>query len=349
MSSNQLIKRGKWIFPLLVFFCVACENQQTLKKQLYPFQYQGQTMGTSFSIKATFIPKAIEEQALKQQIDDLLTNINKQMSTYIADSELSIFNNMHSAEWQPVSNGLYAVIDQAQQISKLTSGAFDISVGPLVNLWGFGPGLHVEKLPEEELIKLTLNQVGYRNLILTVSPAAIKKSIPELYLDLSALAKGYAVDQVAELLERNRLFDYLVEIGGELRLKGKNISAKPWRIAIEKPTPERQAVQRVLSISDVAMATSGNYRNFFSVGGESFAHTIDPRTGWPVKYDLASVTVISASAMRADALATAFMVLGAKKGMDFAEQHKIAVFFIVKTDAGFNELSSTAFSKYIRG
>lgn len=305
-------------------------------------------MGTSYTVKVSRLPEGIDGARLGEKISAVLEQINAQMSTYLADSELSRINRNPSTDWQPVSRPLYRVLLEAQRISRLTGGAFDITVGPLVNLWGFGPAAMQFEPPAEDLIEEQLNLVGYRHLQLREEPVSVRKAIAGLYLDLSALAKGYAVDQVAELLEQQGITDYMVELGGEIRLRGSNLSGKPWRIAVEKPTPEKRMIQRVLSITDVAMATSGDYRNFFEFDGRRFSHTIDPRTGRPIEHRLASVTILRQTSMEADALATAMMVLGPEQGYQLAEKEKIAALFIIKDAEGFVEKSTSAFQQYLR-
>lgn len=305
-------------------------------------------MGTSYTVKVSRLPEGVDGPQLQKKISTRLEQINAQMSTYLPDSELSRFNNNPASDWQPVSRPLYKVLLEAQKISRLSNGAFDITVGPLVNLWGFGPeAVHIEP-PADTLIDERLNLIGYTHLKLREQPLAASKDFPGLYLDLSALAKGYAVDQVAELLEKQGVSDYMVEIGGEIRLRGGNLSGKPWRIAVEKPTPDKRMIQRVLAITDIAMATSGDYRNFFEFHGARFSHTIDPRTGRPVSHRLASVTILRQTSMEADALATAMMVLGPEQGYRLAEQQRIAALFIIKDGDGFREKSTSAYQQIIR-
>jgi len=243
---------------------------------------------------------------------------------------------------------LFEVLKTAQNISEISQGAFDISIAPLVNLWGFGPDEITYTVPEASKIKQQLNQIGYQHLLLSDEADKIKKMIPSLILDLSALAKGYAVDQVALLLEKSNISSYLVEIGGEIRLKGKNINEQLWRIAIEKPVSDNRVIQKVLPISDIAMATSGDYRNYFEKNGIRFSHTIDPRTGYPVTHKLASVTILSENTMEADALATAIMVLGPDDGYQLAEKKQIAALFLIKKGAGYEEKSTSEFINYTR-
>jgi thiamine biosynthesis lipoprotein len=221
-------------------------------------------------------------------------------------------------------------------------------VGKLVNLWGFGVEPMNFTVPDTGLLQQTLAATGYQHLSINPSTAEIKKAIPQLYLDLSAIAKGYAVDQVALLLEKQGIQDYMVEIGGEIRLKGKNISGNGWNIAIEKPTSAQRMIQKIVSISNTAMATSGDYRNFFESNGIRYSHTLDPRTGRPIHHQLASVTILSDTAMTADGLATAMMVLGENEGYQLAQQHAIAALFIIKTADGFVEKSTSAFRNFFK-
>ncbi len=301
-------------------------------------------MGTSFSIKISSFPDNIPQKQLKSQIDSVLNEINQKMSTYLDNSEVSQFNHSQSIEWQHSSEDLIRVLLEAKKVSDLTQGAFDVTVGPLVNLWGFGPDPRVFKSPEKNKIDQRLNQVGYKKLLIDKKLLKIKKIIPDLYLDLSALAKGYAVDKVAELLEEHGFLNYLVEIGGELRLKGKNISDNPWQIGIEKPVVNGRLIQKVLPVTNISMATSGDYRNYFEDNGVRYSHTIDPRTGKPITHKLASVTIFTNTTMEADAIATAIMVLGPQEGFDFAEKYKIAAYFLIKTDDDFKEQSTSAFN-----
>jgi len=259
---------------------------------------------------------------------------------------LSQFNRSQAAGWIDASRELVEVLKQAQHVSVLTNGAFDVTVGPLVNLWGFGPLPGNDQVPSEQEIREAMNRVGYTGLQVRSSPPGIRKDRPDLYVDLSAIAKGYAVDAVAEHLQALGIDDYMVEIGGEIQAKGRNARDRLWRIAIEKPSTGSRSLHRVIELSNVGIATSGDYRNYFEKEGKRYSHTIDPMTGRPVTHKLASVTVAHPSTMQADALATALMALGPEAGYRFAEQHKLAAFFIVNSDDGFYDKATTAFRQY---
>lgn len=311
------------------------------------FAVSGPTMGTTYHIKiAQTLDDAVARQ-LKSNIDQLLVDVNQHLSTYQADSELSKFNQSQSLEPVAVSKGLYRVVTAAQSISAATGGAFDVTVGPLVNLWGFGPEFKPDQVPTESDIAAAKARIGYRNITRLSDPDRIQKAIPELYIDLSAIAKGYGVDQVAELIESKGYKNYLVEIGGEVRCQGKNSSGQAWQVAIEKPLAGERRVQKIVPIVNMAVATSGNYRNFFELDGVHYAHTIDPATGWPVSHDLASVTVLHQSSMISDGWATAFMVLGAEKGYDLAVEENLAVLFLRRTENGIQEHMTPAFESYM--
>jgi len=304
----------------------------------------GSTMGTTCSIKVVDPPADLDLPALRQDIQDTLDAVNGSMSTYLPDSELSRFNASDSLDWTPVSTDLCDVVEAGQVVSEYTNGAFDVTVGPLVNLWGFGPAESRGVPPAADSIEAAMRDVGYRKLHADCSIPALRKDAPGVAVDLSAVAKGYGVDQVAELLETHGLGNYLVEIGGELRMRGTNARGEQWAIAIETPTRTSRGVQTVLRLSDTAVATSGDYRNYFEYQGRNYSHTIDPHTGYPVTHNAASVTVVASSAAFADAAATALLVLGPDAGLAFAEQESIAAYFLLRLGNEFEERVSSLFS-----
>jgi thiamine biosynthesis lipoprotein len=310
-------------------------------------ELQGATMGTTYTVKMVELPAELKPERVQAEIDAILEKINRQMSTYQDDSELSQFNRSRETRWIDASEELVEVLKQAQHISVLTSGAFDVTVGPLVNLWGFGPSPGNDQVPSEQDIREAMNRVGYAALQVGSSPPAIRKDRPDLYVDLSAIAKGHAVDAVAGHLQALGIDDYMVEIGGEIQAKGRNARNTFWRIAIEKPSTGSRSLHTVVKLNDVGVATSGDYRNYFEKEGRRYSHTIDPKSGRPVTHKLASVTVVHPSTMYADAMATALMVLGPGAGYRFAEQHKLAVLFIIKSEDGFYDKATAAFGQYL--
>jgi thiamine biosynthesis lipoprotein len=252
------------------------------------------------------------------------------MSTYDEASEVSRFNASRTTDWIEMSAETVAVVDEALRISALTRGAFDITVGPLVNLWGFGPAGRSPSPPSEEAIASALGRVGYGWLRTRQAPPALRKARADVEVDLSAIAPGYAADLVAEHLQAAQVPSFLVDVGGEMRAEGRSPDGTAWRIGVETPVAGRRRVQRVLLLADRAVATSGGYRSFFEAGGRRFSHTIDPRTGRPVSHNLVSVSVVDATAMRADALATGLAVLGPEEGPALAQREDLAVLFVLQ-------------------
>lgn len=307
---------------------------------------QGRTMGTSYNIKVVATQEQLDELKLQQQIDEALKQVNQAMSTYIPSSEISQFNQSNSTEAIEISAGFARVLAESIRIGELTQGKLDVTVGPLVNLWGFGPEQRPETVPSEALLQTTKKRIGLKNLVLNGN--RLSKRIPALYIDLSTIAKGYGVDIVAELIEANGIENYLVEIGGELRLKGFKHTGELWAIAIEKPVSNERSVQEVIIPKDNAVATSGDYRNYFEADGERFSHIIDPATGKPIKHNLVSVTVIHPSSMTADGLSTALMVMGMEQGLAFAKAHDLAALFISKRENGFDEHFTVKFKQYFK-
>lgn len=295
-----------------------------------PVELTGRTMGTTYSVKLIASGADFSTASLQKQVDERLVEINQQMSTYIPDSELSRFNQSPAGNWFPVSQALADVVARAKEISEQSDGAFDVTVGPLVNLWSFGPDNRPEKVPSDEAIAAALANVGDAKLEVRLDPPALKKSRDALYVDLSAIAKGYGVDQIAQLVADSGAQSYMVEIGGEVRAVGRKSDGSLWRIAIEKPTPGARAIQEIVELSNQSLATSGDYRQHFVEDGQIYSHTIDPQTGRPLPHPPASVSVLHADCAAADAFATTLMVLGPERGYNWAEQNKLAVLFLIR-------------------
>ncbi len=331
-------------FTLLIIFLAGCLPQKD-EGPTPAVHLQGRTMGTTYNIKIV-VKDNFDVQSLQQVIDERLIDINNSMSTYIDDSELSQFNNHISLTPVVISEPLTYVMKEAIRLGKLTQGKLDVTVGPLVNLWGFGPEYRVEKKPSAKEINEAKLRVGIRNL--SINNQQLSKKRANLYIDLSTIAKGYGVDIIADLIESNDINNYLVEIGGEMRLKGAKPDGTLWRIAVEKPVTNSRAVQQVIVPKDNAVATSGDYRNYVEVDGKRYSHIIDPDTAQPIVHNLVSVTVIHPSAMTADGLSTAMMVMGPEQGFAFAQANNLAAMFIVKTAHGFDEINTAQFVSYLK-
>jgi len=249
------------------------------------------------------------------------------MSHYLEDSEISRLNRLSEAGPFPISPETLEVLQHALEISSTSGGAFDITVGPLVDAWGFGPSGRVAHAPSEAEIEHLLEATGWEGLQVDRSSSTVTKARPELRIDLSAIAKGFAVDQVADALDGEGVHRYMVEIGGEIRTRGRNAQEQAWRIGIERPVPGDKVIDLIVPLSDLAIATSGDYRNYYEVDGKRISHTIDPRTGRPITHNVASVSVVSPVCVRADAYATGLLVLGSE-GFDLAEDLGLAAYFL---------------------
>ncbi|WXG12708.1 FAD:protein FMN transferase [Xenorhabdus griffiniae] len=340
MLSKKMINWGALLFAMMMLAACGGPKQQNLN---------GQTMGTYYSVKYVADASTPAPENLQKEIDRLLEEVNDQMSTYRPNSELSRFNQSREVNKPfPVSAATAKVVKEAIRINKLTEGALDVTVGPLVNLWGFGPEGRITKAPTDEELAMRRTWTGIDNL--SVEGNNLVKFIPELYVDLSSIAKGYGVDVVAEYLESQNIKNYMVDIGGEVRTSGNNGKGNPWRIAIEKPSDSgmAQSAQEIIEPGNMSVATSGDYRNYFEQNGVRYSHTINPKTGKPITHNLVSITVIAPTCMSADGFSTGLDVLGPEKGMEVAEKLNIPVFMIVKTKDGFEERYNTAFKAYLQ-
>lgn len=300
-------------------------------------------MGTSYTIKYRHLSDTSPAQVIQEEIEKQLIEINQIMSTYDPDSELSRLNRADTTDWISVSTPLYSVLSTAFEIGRQSMGAFDISMGPLVNLWGFGPEIQPERIPDQVDIATVLERTGHDKLMLQETSSTVRKTRSDIYIDLSGIAKGYAVDQIATMLERHSIEHYMIEIGGEIRARGMNTQENPWQIGIDKPQSYGRSIQKVVSLKNTALATSGNYRNYFMIENQRYMHVIDPSTGWPAENNLASVTVLADTCILADAWATALLILGFEQGMLVAEQLGLPALFIVNQDEIFIEHTSSHF------
>jgi thiamine biosynthesis lipoprotein len=283
-------------------------------------------MGTQYTIKVVGNLDAVQRGEITVAINERLEAINDAMSTYRPDSELSRFNRYSGQEPFPLSAEVLTVMATAQRLSAESDGAFDMTVGPLVNAWGFGPGGLPPDPPAAAQLEELQQWVGHDKVQLLADGAT--KTDPRVYCDLSAVAKGYAVDQVADLLEAEGYDRYMVEIGGEVRTAGHNGHDEPWRIGIERPQTSGRGLQQIVPLVGKAMATSGDYRNYYEVEGHRYSHTIDPRTGRPVEHSGAAVSVVADLCLEADGLATTLLVLGPDEGYAFAETRGLAALFL---------------------
>ncbi len=308
----------------------------------------GPTMGTWFTVKVTGPPPGVDAAMLEQEVVARLETLEGRMSTYDPESELSRLNRFEGSDWFAVSDETAAVLDEALRIGKLTGGAFDVTVAPLVNLWNFGPVKRTaDRVPSQAEIDAVKARTGPELVEVRPSPPGVRKRRADVSIDLSGIAKGFAVDRVAEHLEDRGVRNYMVDVGGEVRARGRNPDGKPWQIAVESPATDARSIYQVIPLDGRAVATSGDYRNYFERDGVRYSHILDPRSGRPITHRLASVSVVGPSCMRADAWATALMVLGPEAGYNLALEHELAALFIVKRDTGLVDKATPAFERVL--
>ncbi len=335
LRQTTLFALWRSLVVLVSLLTAACSNEPEIIK------ISGAKMGTSYHI--TVVADQLPPENLEQQIEQLLSDVDNSMSTYKKDSEISHYNRMPVGQTMTISQEFAEVVRISQKIWQLTDGAFDPTIGPLVDLWGFGPVERHDSIPSSQAIVQAKTKIGFDSVVLEDQVLSKTKSVA---LDVSAVAKGYAVDRVADLLEMLALPDYLVEIGGEIRVSGFNSDGVAWRIAMEQPQLFAE-VDRIIDITDIAVATSGDYRNYFEKDGIRYSHTIDPKSGRPIGHNLASVTVLSPSCAEADAWATAFSVIGAEQSLELAQEHDLAVYMLVRENEQFVTQSSASFDLII--
>jgi len=303
-------------------------------------EWRGNTMGTTYQVKVASPQTLPEDTGIL--IDAELRRVNDQMSTYLRGSEISRFNDSDSTDWFSVSEEFATVVQYAQAVAQKTDGAFDITVGPLVDAWNFGPNPQRDQIPDEQTLQLLQQKVGYQHLQVRLDPPALKKDLPGLRIDLSSIAKGHGVDRVVDLLNAGGAANVFVEIGGEIRTTGSKPQG-PWMVGVQDPDVSGNHPALAKPLNDRAIATSGDYRNFYLIDGVRYSHTIDPRTAKPVDHELASVSVIADLCMHADAWATAINVLGADRAAQLAESNGLEILTFNRADNGFEILATGAF------
>lgn len=311
-----------------------------------PAAVSGRAMGTTWSAKWVQPEPPLETGAVKAQIGGRLEELERVFSTYRVDSELSRFNRGRGSEWVAVSPELAAAAQRAREVSELTGGAFDVTVAPLLELWGLGPFRARDTAPTAAGIAAVQARVDWRQLEVRADPPALRKLSPDLAAEFSSLAKGLAVDEMSRWLAARGAANHLVRVGGDLRAAGAGPAGGGWRVAIEEPDEATTAIARVLSLSDQALSTSGQYRNFVTLGAWRYGHILDPRTGRPVESNLAAVSVLAASCATSSALATGLFVLGAEAGFACAEQKGLAAAFLIRRSGVIRQQSTRRFDEW---
>ena len=332
------------LLTILLLVIVACSGELPHHER----RFGGEIMGTSWSVKL-YSPISDEQFSLiSAESIGLLADLDRKLSTYKQDSEITRFNLSSELGWQPVSDEFATLVEQALLISKLSHGAFDITVSPLVDLWGFSKDKkETMAFPSTSEIARVKAITGYQYLQVRKQPPALKKALPELHIDLSAIAKGYAADRLSALLEAHGVVNYLAEVGGELKASGISKALRPWLIGVEKPVPGWREIMHAVEVRGSGVATSGDYRNFIEIDGTRYSHTIDPRSGMPTVYKGASVTVIAENSLAADAWATAFFILPKDEALRLSEQHQLGIYYVEQSDDGFVQTMNSRFADYL--
>ena len=318
----------------------ACGNGDTLER------FDGPTMGSRYSIQyvrhiATPGPKTVQDE-----VEQILAEVDRQLSTYRSDSDIERFNALPADNCQVMPGPILELIRAGEQLSSQSDGAFDLTVEPLLDLWGFGPQSREEQVPSAEALAEARQRVGHGHLRIE-GDRLCKDAAVEV--DFNSIAAGYAVDRIAARLQALGIDSYLAEATGELKAVGHKPDGSPWRIALEEPRDDRQVAERVIEVNGYGVSTSGDYRKYFEQGGRRYSHTFDARTGAPVLHNLASVTVIHPSAMMADGLSTLLLILGPEQAWDYAQKHRIGVFFVLRDNDRFVVRTNDVFERMIGG
>lgn len=330
----------------LIFLVVWSGAEQAVSGETVTLR--GAAQGTTWHVKLVMPRAAFDAETLQSRIEAELDTIDRQMSTYRTDSAISRFNRAPAGEWFEVSRSVAGVVAASRAISKKTSGAQDVTVGPLVRLWKFGPSANSTDAPKskfrppsDDQVAAARERVGYLKLDVRPNPPALRKQVGGLEVDLSSIAPGYTVDRLAKLLQKRGVENFLVELGGELRAAGKREDGSAWRVAIERPLVNKRAMEAALPLVDAAMATAGGARHFFEHEGRRYSHIIDPGTGRPAEHVLSSVTVAAETCMEADAWDTPLAVMGVERGLACAEKNGVAALFI-RNEANGDEVRATS-------
>ncbi len=299
-------------------------------------------MGSHYSLKYVAGEGMPSPEALKADVEGLLAEVDRQMSTWRADSDLSVFNRLPAGSCRVMPAAVLELVGFGEQLSADSGGAFDLTLEPLLDLWGFGPQSRGEGVPTAREIAEVRLRTGHHHLRIDDDQLCKDAAVQ---LDLNSIAAGFTVDRIAAYLESQGVHSYLLDVTGELKAAGRKPDGSAWRIAIEAPRDDRQVAQKVLTLDGLGVSTSGDYRNYFERDGRRYSHTLDPQTGAPITHRLAAVTVVDPQTLHADGLSTLLMVMGPERGYAFAERADIAAFFVTRTDQGFVTRATPAFKR----
>lgn len=337
LRGDEELFIGRWGgFVMLAGVLAGCGNGDSIES------FGGPTMGSTYSTKYVRHAGGPDSSQVRREVEGILAEVDRQLSTYRNDSDIERFNALPANSCQTMPASVLELIRVGEQLSVQSDGSYDLTVEPLMNLWGFGPQGREEKVPDAADLAEVLQRVGYRHLHINGEQLCKDAAVE---VDFNSIAAGYAVDTIAARLDAMGIDDYLAEATGELKAKGKKLDGSPWRIALEEPRDDQQVAERIINVDGYGVSTSGDYRNYFLQDGRRYSHTFDARSGAPVLHNLASVTVIHPSALMADGLSTLLLILGPEKAWDYAEKHDIGAFFVIRADTGFVIRTSKAFER----
>ncbi|MFC6336455.1 FAD:protein FMN transferase [Pseudomonas sp. CCM 7891] len=304
--------------------------------------FGGPTMGSTYSIKYVRTPGVPGPDEVQRQVEGVLAEVDRQMSTYRGDSDIERFNDLPANSCQPMPESILHLVRTGERLAEASNGAFDLTVEPLLNLWGFGPQAREIKVPDAVTLEQVRQRVGHAHLRIEGQQLCKDAAVE---VDFNSIAAGYAVDRIAAQLTRLGIQSYLGEVTGELKAAGRKPDGSLWRIALEEPRDDQQVAERIIGVNGFGVSTSGDYRNYFQQDGQRYSHTLDARTGAPITHPLASVTVLQPSALMADGLSTLLLILGPEQGWEYAEKHQVAAFFVMREGTGFVTRSNKAFEQ----
>ena len=327
------------------FLIIALFNFSCSQEKKYNAQLKGNTMGTYYLIQVIDVPIELKIKNIELEIKDTLKKANKILSNWDQDSEISIINKTYKTTKIKISDELNEVFKTAEEINAKSNGFFDLTLDPIIELWGFGyKNKQMEIIPTDEQIKKALSLIGQKSFLKNdFDNNELTKKIKNLKINLSSIGKGYGIDLIGRKLDQLGIKNYIINIGGDILTKGYNSKKENWVIGIENPNLKEKLIKEIVNITNKGLATSGDYKNFFTKNGNRYSHIINPKTGKPITHSTKSVTVIHENSTKADGWATAFLVLGSSEGLKIAEKEKIAVLFIDKINNKLVKLKSSKF------
>lgn len=325
---------------LLMGALTACGSGDSLES------FGGPTMGSTYSVQYVRSPDGPKAAQVQPEVEAILAEVDKQMSTYRSDSDIERFNVLPANSCQRMPAGVLELVRVGEQLSVASHGSYDLTVEPLLNLWGFGPQARVERVPTAQEVAQVLQRVGHGHLRIDGDKLCKDAAVE---VDFNSIGPGYAADLISARLQALGIRSYLVDMSGELKAVGKKADGSPWRIALEEPRDDQQVAQKTIELDGYGVSTSGDYRNYFVQGGQRYSHTFDALTGAPITHVLTSVTVIDRSTLMADGLSTLLLILGPERGWAYAEEHKIPAFFVIRADKRFIIRSNPEFDRLFAG